>query len=156
MTTRAEVQHGLDGRHAVARVIGVFFFCEYLIYFPVVLRCAWPQLGHGAGRGSGGGGGGEGAQTLRAMVLSDTHLLGAVGGHWFDKLRQMERGFQTALWLLRPEIVFILGDIFDEGKWSTPTNWDDDVRRFHRMFRHSSDTQLVVLVGNHDIGFHYE
>jgi hypothetical protein len=33
----------------------------------------------------------------------------------------MERGFQTALWLLRPEIVFILGDIFDEGKWSTPT-----------------------------------
>lgn len=31
----------------------------------------------------------------------------------------MERAFQTALWLLRPEIVFILGDIFDEGKWST-------------------------------------
>lgn len=32
---------------------------------------------------------------------------------------QMERAFQTALWLLRPEIVFILGDIFDEGKWSS-------------------------------------
>lgn len=31
----------------------------------------------------------------------------------------MERAFQTALWLLRPEIVFILGDIFDEGKWSS-------------------------------------
>lgn len=31
----------------------------------------------------------------------------------------MERGFQTALWLLKPEIVFILGDIFDEGKWSS-------------------------------------
>uniref|UniRef100_A0AAV2JYZ7 Metallophosphoesterase 1 n=1 Tax=Knipowitschia caucasica TaxID=637954 RepID=A0AAV2JYZ7_KNICA len=24
------------------------------------------------------------------------------------------------------------------------------------MFRHSTDTELVVLVGNHDIGFHYE
>lgn len=32
---------------------------------------------------------------------------------------QMERAFQTALWLLRPEVVFILGDIFDEGKWSS-------------------------------------
>lgn len=31
----------------------------------------------------------------------------------------MERAFQTALWLLRPHIVFILGDIFDEGKWSS-------------------------------------
>lgn len=40
---------------------------------------------------------------------------------------QMERAFQTALWLLRPEVVFILGDIFDEGKWSsqkvTTSSW---------------------------------
>eukprot|EP00063_Salmo_salar_P068552 XP_014043387.1 PREDICTED: metallophosphoesterase 1-like isoform X3 [Salmo salar] len=69
---------------------------------------------------------------------------------------QMERAFQTALALLRPEVVFILGDVFDEGKWSSPKNWDDDVCRFQKMFRHSSDTELVVLVGNHDIGFHYE
>lgn len=32
---------------------------------------------------------------------------------------QMERSFQTALFLLRPEMVFILGDVFDEGKWSS-------------------------------------
>ena len=31
----------------------------------------------------------------------------------------MERAFQTALWLLRPEILFIRGDIFHEGKGST-------------------------------------
>lgn len=31
----------------------------------------------------------------------------------------MERAFQTALWLLQPEVVFILGDVFDEGKWSS-------------------------------------
>ncbi|XP_029381331.1 metallophosphoesterase 1 isoform X2 [Echeneis naucrates] len=136
---------------------GAFFFCEYLIYFPTILKCAWPKISHARG--------GEGIDArpmdsaVRAIVLSDTHLLGAVGGHWFDKLRrewQMERAFQTALWLLRPEIVFILGDIFDEGKWSSQMHWEDDVRRFHRMFRHSTDTELVVLVGNHDIGFHYE
>lgn len=31
----------------------------------------------------------------------------------------MERSFQTALWLLQPDIVFILGDVFDEGKWDS-------------------------------------
>ncbi|XP_037131111.1 metallophosphoesterase 1 isoform X1 [Syngnathus acus] len=139
---------------------GTFFFCEYLIYFPAILKCAWPRVEHARGGGGDGiDGGPPDAPPVRAMVLSDTHLLGAVGGHWFDKLRrewQMERAFQTALWLLRPEVVFILGDIFDEGKWSSKKHWEDDVRRFHRMFRHPGDTELVVLVGNHDIGFHYE
>lgn len=32
----------------------------------------------------------------------------------------MERAFQTSLWLFKPEVVFILGDVFDEGKWSSP------------------------------------
>ncbi|XP_027875687.1 metallophosphoesterase 1 isoform X2 [Xiphophorus couchianus] len=141
----------------IAVVFGAFFFCEYLIYFPTILKCAWPKLSRA--RGGEGTDGRPADAAVRAMVLSDTHLLGAVGGHWFDKLRrewQMERAFQTALWLLKPEIVFILGDIFDEGKWSSQKHWEDDVRRFHRMFRHSSDTELVVLVGNHDIGFHYD
>ncbi|KAG7251024.1 hypothetical protein CRUP_032537, partial [Coryphaenoides rupestris] len=111
-------------------VIGVFFFCEYLIYFPVVLSSATVRD----------------ADRQREEEEEERAPKPSAPWEW-----QMERGFQTALWLLRPEIVFILGDIFDEGKWSTPTNWDDDVRRFHRMFRHSSDTQLVVLVGNHDI-----
>ncbi|XP_058620662.1 metallophosphoesterase 1 isoform X4 [Onychostoma macrolepis] len=68
----------------------------------------------------------------------------------------MERAFQTSLWLLNPEVVFILGDVFDEGKWSSSQDWEDDIRRFKRIFRHPSDTELVVLIGNHDIGFHNE
>ncbi|TRZ21822.1 hypothetical protein HGM15179_005305 [Zosterops borbonicus] len=99
------------------------------------------------------------ASVLKAIILADTHLLGEIKGHWLDKLRrewQMERSFQTALWLLQPDIVFILGDVFDEGKWSSPQAWADDVRRFGKMFRHSVSTELVVIAGNHDIGFHYE
>ncbi|GAB1301827.1 Metallophosphoesterase 1 [Apodemus speciosus] len=68
----------------------------------------------------------------------------------------MERAFQTALWLLQPEVVFILGDIFDEGKWSSAQAWADDVQRFQRMFRHGSQVQLMVVIGNHDVGFHYQ
>ncbi|XP_027028458.1 metallophosphoesterase 1 [Tachysurus fulvidraco] len=124
----------------------VFIFCEYVVYFPVILRCSWPEIA-------------EKRDSIRVLFLSDPHLLGAIRGHWFDKLRrewQMERSFQTALFLLRPEMIFILGDVFDEGKWSSPKDWEDDVKRFKQIFNHSSDTELVVLIGNHDIGFHHE
>lgn len=53
----------------------VFIFCEYVVYFPVILRCSWPEIA-------------EERIPVRALVLSDPHLLGAIRGHWFDKLRR--------------------------------------------------------------------
>jgi metallophosphoesterase superfamily enzyme len=58
------------------------------------------------------------SENVKALLLSDPHLLGSRHGHWFDKLRrewQMKRSFQTAMNYFQPEVVFILGDIFDEG-----------------------------------------
>ncbi|NWY00663.1 MPPE1 Metallophosphoesterase, partial [Nothoprocta ornata] len=136
-------------------VSSVFLFCEFLIYYVVIFQCHWPEVKAGAHKGDGE----IPTSVLKALFLADTHLLGEIKGHWLDKLRrewQMERSFQTALWLLQPDIVFILGDVFDEGKWSSPQAWADDVRRFRKMFRHPVPTELVVVVGNHDIGFHYE
>uniref|UniRef100_A0A8C9RKL9 Metallophosphoesterase 1 n=1 Tax=Scleropages formosus TaxID=113540 RepID=A0A8C9RKL9_SCLFO len=136
---------------ALLTLASVFFFCEYFIYYCVMLQCSWPQIGRLDGTLE--------APTLRAFFLADTHLLGALRGHWFDRLRrewQMERAFQTALWLLKPHIVFILGDIFDEGTWSSEKDWEDDVRRFSKMFRRTTDTELIVLPGNHDVGFQNE
>lgn len=139
----------------IAVVFAVLLFCEFLIYYLVIFRCNWPELKTPAYDGE--------QETLepvlKAMFLADTHLLGEVRGHWLDKLRrewQMERAFQTALWLLQPEVVFILGDIFDEGKWSSSQAWADDVERFQKIFRHPPHVQLKVVVGNHDIGFHYQ
>ncbi|XP_069324670.1 metallophosphoesterase 1 isoform X2 [Eulemur rufifrons] len=139
----------------IAVVFAVLLFCEFLVYYLVIFRCDWPEVNTPAY---------EGEQAtfepvLKAMFLADTHLLGEIRGHWLDKLRrewQMERAFQTALWLLKPDVVFILGDVFDEGKWSSPQAWADDVERFQKMFRHPSHVQLKVVAGNHDIGFHYE
>ncbi|XP_068955724.1 metallophosphoesterase 1 [Petaurus breviceps papuanus] len=136
-------------------VFALIMFCEYIIYYLVIFQCHWPEVKTTAS--------GSKQQTrepvLKVIFLADTHLLGEINGHWLDKLRrewQMERAFQTALWLLQPEIAFILGDVFDEGKWSSPEAWAADVERFQRVFRHPSHTQLVVVAGNHDIGFHYE
>ncbi|XP_070369562.1 metallophosphoesterase 1 isoform X4 [Equus asinus] len=138
-----------------AVVFAVLLFCEFLIYYVVIFRCNWPEVKTPAYDGK--------QETLdpvlKAMFLADTHLLGEVRGHWLDKLRrewQMERAFQTALWLLQPEVIFILGDIFDEGKWSSSQAWADDVKRFQKMFRHPQHVQLKVVAGNHDIGFHYQ
>ena len=74
------------------------FFNEFLIYCLVLSSCGYPAVPHGS--------------NLGAMILADTHLLGARNGHWFDKLRrewQMHRTFQTAQTIFRPEHVFFLG-----------------------------------------------
>lgn len=134
---------------------GVVLICELAIYYMVLLRCGWPRLKAPAEPGQDR----PSAPALRTLFLADTHLLGALRGHWLDKLRrewQMERAFQTALWLFEPDAVFVLGDLFDEGKWSSPKDFKEDVRRFRMMFRHSASTELFVVVGNHDIGFHDE
>ncbi|XP_059978030.1 metallophosphoesterase 1 isoform X9 [Lagenorhynchus albirostris] len=148
-------RRGLVLLRLTAIVFAVLLFCEFLIYYLVIFRCSWPAVKTPADAG----GLGTPEPVLRAMFLADTHLLGAVRGHWLDKLRrewQMERAFQTALWLLQPEVVFILGDVFDEGKWSSSQAWADDVGRFWKIFRHPPHVQLRAVAGNHDIGFHYQ
>ncbi|XP_038602647.1 metallophosphoesterase 1 isoform X2 [Tachyglossus aculeatus] len=144
----------------ISLTFATLIFCEFLVYFFVIFQCSWPEVKPANSS--------RNNQTpeavLKVMFLSDTHLLGELRGHWLDKLRrewQMERAFQTALRLLQPELVFILGDVFDEGKWSSPQPfcsqaWAADVKRFQHMFRHSDHTELMALVGNHDVGFHYE
>ncbi|XP_047382810.1 metallophosphoesterase 1 isoform X1 [Sciurus carolinensis] len=134
-----------------AVTLASLLFCEFLIYYLVIFWCRWPEVGAPAR--------GKREPVLRALFLADTHLLGEITGHWLDKLRrewQMERSFQTALWLLQPEVVFILGDVFDEGKWSSSKAWEEEVARFRKMFRHPPHVQLKVVAGNHDIGFHYQ
>ncbi|EFX70884.1 hypothetical protein DAPPUDRAFT_60800 [Daphnia pulex] len=123
----------------------VFFFCEYLIYFIVQFQCDWPALSQN-----------NQSHQLRALILADTHLLGPYRGHWFDKLRrewQMSVSWSAAITLHSPKAVFFLGDIFDEGKWANQNQYEDYVERFTQLF--PSNSPHYVLVGNHDVGFHY-
>ncbi|KAJ1526257.1 hypothetical protein ONE63_009412 [Megalurothrips usitatus] len=139
-----------------ACVCGIIVLCEFLIYYIVIIQCSWPDVDP------------EKADTsipvrdnnepVRAMFLADTHLLGSRNGHWFDKLRrewQMHRAFQTAMAIHKPEVVFFLGDIFDEGLWCGKLEFDYYVARFHSLFQVPEGTKVFVIVGNHDIGFHY-
>ncbi|XP_046425535.1 metallophosphoesterase 1 isoform X2 [Neodiprion fabricii] len=69
---------------------------------------------------------------------------------------QMYRAFQTAMTIHKPELVFILGDIFDEGLWCSSAEFDRYVARFNSLFYIPQNTQLYVVAGNHDMGFHYK
>ncbi|XP_042911819.1 metallophosphoesterase 1 isoform X2 [Parasteatoda tepidariorum] len=92
------------------------------------------------------------------MLLADIHLLGPRFGHWFDKLRrewQMYRTFQTAMSLHNPQAVFILGDIFDEGYHCSDQDFNNYIKRFYSLFYVPENTKLYIVIGNHDIGFHY-
>ncbi|XP_018574985.1 metallophosphoesterase 1 [Anoplophora glabripennis] len=136
-------------------ILFLFFYCEYLVFFIIQRNCEWPELNP------------ENedptiAQTneepVKVMVIADTHLLGSRHGHWFDKLRrewQMHRAFQTAIILHKPDLVFVLGDLTDEGLFCSNAEFEYYVKRFYSLFHVPDDTKLYVAVGNHDIGFHY-
>ncbi len=138
--------------HVVAPVAALLLVLEFLVYYVVLFQCSYPDLPASAN-------GEDGKDVLRAMFLADTHLLGRRNGHWFDKLRrewQMRRAFQTAMAYFRPELVVFLGDVFDEGKWAGPDEWEDYLARFSSMFAVDEDaTEVKVVIGNHDVGFHY-
>ena len=116
-------------------LFALIFYCEYLIYYVVLWRCKWPLLPKINQQNAGYKTGGK--PVLYAMFLADTHLLGTRLGHWFDKLRrewQMHRGFVTAYKYFQPEVIFFLGDVFDEGKWSGAKEFKESSQRFHDLF----------------------
>lgn len=92
------------------------------------------------------------------MILADIHMLGPFRGHWADKLWRewhMHRAFQTAIQLHRPDVIFILGDLFDEGLMVGDHDFDEYVQRFRRLFYVPDGIRLYGALGNHDVGFHY-
>lgn len=54
-----------------------------------------------------------------------------------------------------PDIVILLGDVFDEGNWVDENGFNDYVERFHKIFQIPSRTRFYIVHGNHDINFHY-
>ncbi|KAL3310399.1 Proteasome subunit beta type-8 [Cichlidogyrus casuarinus] len=70
----------------------------------------------------------------------------------------MKRAFKAVLFMHAPELVFILGDVLDQG---TNTYSDSDFKdyfdRFKDVFPSDPDSyKLKIIAGNHDIGFHYD
>ena len=101
------------------------------------------------------------------MMIADLHLIGQLLGNSIDRLKresQMRTAFHTAVRQLEPDLIFILGDILDEGKWSfLPEDFRRTTGRYRKYFSRYVNSMatkkkidLHVLTGNHDVGFHYD
>lgn len=132
----------------------LILYCEVGIYYIVLLQCSWPILDENLNEITNP----SHNIPLKVMLLADTHLLGSRKGHWFDKLRrewQMYRAFQTVMFIHNPDVIFVLGDLFDEGLWCSKSEFKYYIQRFHSLFKVPSEKKLFVVPGNHDMGFHY-
>ena len=58
--------------------------------------------------------------------------------------------------LFAPDVVIILGDVFDEGNWVNQQGFDEYVERFKSIFEVPVGTRLYAIHGNHDVSFHYQ
>ncbi|CAL1528046.1 unnamed protein product [Lymnaea stagnalis] len=137
---------------SVLILLSFFTYCEIFHYTVVLLQCTWPAAPHTAYSTE------RHNSDIKVSVIADTHLLGYRHGHWFDKLRrewQMKQAFQTSMLIHKPDVVFVLGDLLDEGKWCDDEEFLHHVARFKKMFAVPEGTQLHVVSGNHDEGFHY-
>lgn len=65
------------------------------------------------------------------------------------------RSFQTSIQLFDPDIVIVLGDVFDEGNWVDHKGFLEYVERFKTIFRVPEKTRMYAVHGNHDVSFHY-
>lgn len=127
-----------------------FLYCEFLADFVQLTQCKWPTLASGSLKNG---------HELNAMIIADTHLIGPIRGHWLDRLYRewhMHRSFQASMHLFAPDVVFVLGDLFDEGDFVNSRDFEQYVARFHRIFKTPSNVPIISAVGNHDIGFHYK
>lgn len=52
-------------------------------------------------------------------------------------------------------MLFFIGDLFDEGLWSSEADFNSYVKTFQHLFSVPQEIELYAVVGNHDIGFHY-
>ncbi|XP_019893765.1 metallophosphoesterase 1 homolog isoform X2 [Musca domestica] len=132
----------MNWRRCLFVILSSMFYCEFLGDYIKLNSCSWPALE---------------PNELHAMIIADTHLLGPFRGHWLDKLYRewhMRRAFQAALFLHRPDIIFVLGDLFDEGDMVDHDDFRAYVTRFYSHFR--TNIPIISAVGNHDVGFHYK
>lgn len=136
-------------------VISCFLFNELLVYYlQFYLSCGWDSQSNDAVNN---GSLEDGDRCLKSLVLSDPHILGNRRGNFFDKLRrewQMHRSFVTATYLFQPDMLLMLGDILDEGLIASDPEFEEYTQRFHTLFPVDEQIKSLILVGNHDIGFH--
>ncbi|XP_068151393.1 metallophosphoesterase 1 homolog [Drosophila tropicalis] len=129
--------------------LGALLFCEYLADFVYLRKCKWPKLNRQRYI----------EDPLQALILSDPHLAGPHINGWLDRTYtewHIKRAFQASVKLLKPDVVFILGDLFDEGDKLNNQQFHEHMIRYLKIFNLPPGIPLISVAGNHDVGFHFK
>lgn len=93
------------------------------------------------------------------MVVADLHLK-CTSVSWkgiFNEEIQMRRSFQSAVQYLRPDLVFVVGDVLDkELQHCNLEEFGKTVHRFDEIFALPKKTKMYVVAGNKDVGYHHQ
>lgn len=125
-------------------------WCEFgYYYYTFRYKChGWPEPGDMTSQ----------QEFTRIMVISDTHIMGPLRSFLFDKWRrewEMKQAFSFAASIYEPDVVVFLGDIFDEGSFSSDDLFDKAKSDFEKIFpHHLNKHKRIIIPGNHDVGNH--
>ena len=126
----------------------ILIYCEYLIYYLILLGCSWPQLAKIDQDFTIQPPTDPNSKPLHVMLIADIHLLSSQEGRRLDKFRrewQLYRSFQSAIFLFEPNIIFFLGDITADGQWSSDHQWNKTVKHFRSLFSIPSNTVYMFF-----------
>lgn len=98
-------------------------------------------------------------QTTRVMIISDTHIMGPIKSNRIDKFVrewEMHQIFKSLVRRLTPDVIIFLGDLLDEGSFSSDEAFEKAVNDFEQIFDCDECNRIprFMIAGNHDIGFH--
>lgn len=97
-------------------------------------------------------------RSSRFMLIADVHIMGHVKSYWIDKtIRewQMKQAFKILNKAYKPDVVVFLGDLFDEGSFSSNERFQIYSEQFQQIFPLDPEQKLIVIPGNHDVGYHH-
>ncbi|CAG8506492.1 14456_t:CDS:2 [Ambispora leptoticha] len=128
---------------------------EVLIFYMAMWNCAWPvnenwdiTLG----------------TPYHIALIADPQIIDeySYGRHgilqWFSEFFPdfyMQKNWKILRRQLRPDAIFMLGDLMDGGREWDDNKWSKESDRYRQLFAQNDlvNTPIYYLAGNHDIGF---
>ena len=96
-------------------------------------------------------------ESLRVLVITDLHIMCTMSAveTWiarWDADRYLKKSLDEALDAFRPNVVLILGDVFDQGYNANSREWIDYLHCLQHVVAVPATVHFMSTVGDNDIG----
>lgn len=91
---------------------------------------------------------------MRILLVADPQLIGN-NEIWITKQdsdRNLRKSFESAITIVKPELVIFLGDLMDRGTYAMDEEFYDYLSRFRNIFKIPENVRVNYIPGDNDIG----